>query len=86
MLPVLDPLFGHFSLPKRQWPALYGISGAVPDFWVDQLIRPVLGSFPLAPSTSPTSVETLTDTSDEAPALFSEKRLKIDVSRLRIRE
>ncbi len=68
MLPVLDRLFGTLHLPKREWPELYGIPGVVPDSWIDQLIRPMVGSFPL-PSTSPAPVEPLSGTSPEAPGI-----------------
>jgi sterol desaturase/sphingolipid hydroxylase (fatty acid hydroxylase superfamily) len=47
MLPILDRIFGTIHLPKRQWPPRYGISGAVPDSWAEQLVQPLLGSFPL---------------------------------------
>jgi len=41
-LPVLDKLFGTFHLPRRRWPAVYGLAGAVvvPDGWVRQLFYP----------------------------------------------
>jgi sterol desaturase/sphingolipid hydroxylase (fatty acid hydroxylase superfamily) len=48
MLPVLDRIFGTSHLPKRQWPPRYGITGAVPESWADQLVQPLLGPFPLA--------------------------------------
>jgi sterol desaturase/sphingolipid hydroxylase (fatty acid hydroxylase superfamily) len=48
MLPILDRIFGTMHLPKRQWPPQYGISGTVPDSWAEQLVQPLLGSFPLA--------------------------------------
>ncbi len=47
MLPVLDRIFGTMHLPKGQWPPRYGIQGVVPASLVDQLVRPLTGSFPL---------------------------------------
>jgi len=47
MLPVLDRIFGTAHLPRDQFPSRYGITGTVPDSWTDQLVRPLLGSFPL---------------------------------------
>jgi sterol desaturase/sphingolipid hydroxylase (fatty acid hydroxylase superfamily) len=47
MLPVLDRIFGTSYLPKGQWPPRYGISGTVPESWTEQLVQPLLGSFPL---------------------------------------
>jgi sterol desaturase/sphingolipid hydroxylase (fatty acid hydroxylase superfamily) len=58
MLPVLDLLFGTIHLPKQQWPPCYGISGAVPDSWPEQLIRPLLGTFPIAPAGQPLAAQT----------------------------
>jgi len=58
ILPVLDWLFGSLHLPRRQWPPRYGISGTVPDSWADQLIQPLLGSFPLAAVEPLTAMET----------------------------
>jgi sterol desaturase/sphingolipid hydroxylase (fatty acid hydroxylase superfamily) len=48
MLPVLDRIFGTMHLPGRQWPPCYGISEAVPDSWAEQLVRPLIGSFPVS--------------------------------------
>jgi sterol desaturase/sphingolipid hydroxylase (fatty acid hydroxylase superfamily) len=48
ILPVLDRIFGSLHLPKGQWPPRYGISGTVPVSWTEQLVQPLLGSFPLA--------------------------------------
>lgn len=48
MLPVLDRMFGTIHLPPRQWPARYGISEALPESWAEQLVQPLLGSFPVA--------------------------------------
>jgi sterol desaturase/sphingolipid hydroxylase (fatty acid hydroxylase superfamily) len=40
MLPALDRLFGTHYLPKRQWPARYGIHESMPGSMADQLIEP----------------------------------------------
>jgi hypothetical protein len=37
---------GH--LPAGLWPERYGIRGEVPDAWSEQLVLPLLGTFPLA--------------------------------------
>jgi len=42
MLPWLDRLFGTHYLPKRQWPARYGIHEPMPTSMADQLIEPFL--------------------------------------------
>jgi sterol desaturase/sphingolipid hydroxylase (fatty acid hydroxylase superfamily) len=46
-LPVLDRMFGTLHMPKGQWPPAYGIQGLVPESWSDQLVLPLVGSFPL---------------------------------------
>ena len=42
MLPVLDRLFGTHYLPKRQWPARYGIHEPMPNSLAEQLIEPFI--------------------------------------------
>jgi len=53
MLPVLDRIFGSLHLPKGQFPPAYGIAGVMPEAWVDQVVQPLLGSFPLERPNSP---------------------------------
>jgi len=40
MLPVMDRLFGTFYLPKREWPAEYGIESPMPSSLRGQLMEP----------------------------------------------
>jgi sterol desaturase/sphingolipid hydroxylase (fatty acid hydroxylase superfamily) len=47
MLPILDRIFGTCHLPEAQFPPRYGIPATVPDSFVNQLVRPLLGPFPL---------------------------------------
>jgi sterol desaturase/sphingolipid hydroxylase (fatty acid hydroxylase superfamily) len=53
MLPILDRIFGTSHLPKGRFPGEYGIEGAVPVAWVDQLVDPLVGPFPLPRSLIP---------------------------------
>lgn len=39
-LPVMDLLFGSFYLPKKQWPASYGIDGEMSPSLAGQLVQP----------------------------------------------
>ena len=52
MLPLLDVVFGTFYLPKGKWPERYGIPGAIPDAFGEQLLGPFL---PPAPATGAVS-------------------------------
>jgi len=58
MLPILDRIFGTHHLPEVDFPAGYGIPYLVPDSFMDQLVQPLLGSFPLAPVGNAVSVQT----------------------------
>jgi sterol desaturase/sphingolipid hydroxylase (fatty acid hydroxylase superfamily) len=42
MLPFLDRVFGTFHLPKRDWPAAYGIDAAMPADLGSQLLEPLM--------------------------------------------
>ena len=42
MLPVMDLLFGSAYLPKKQWPADYGIDGHMSHGFVGQLLQPFM--------------------------------------------
>jgi sterol desaturase/sphingolipid hydroxylase (fatty acid hydroxylase superfamily) len=42
MLPFMDRLFGTFHLPKRDWPAEYGIDAAMPAGLGGQLLEPLI--------------------------------------------
>lgn len=44
MLPWLDRIFGTFYLPRRDWPAEYGIAAPMPSGLGGQLIRPLIPS------------------------------------------
>jgi sterol desaturase/sphingolipid hydroxylase (fatty acid hydroxylase superfamily) len=58
LLPMLDRIFGTLHLPAGRlpaghvpaglWPERYGIRGEVPEAWSEQLVLPLLGTFPLA--------------------------------------
>ncbi len=45
-LPWLDWIFGTHHLPKRQWPASYGIKETMPDTLSGQLVQPLLEPAP----------------------------------------
>ncbi|MGB0065729.1 MAG: sterol desaturase family protein [Terracidiphilus sp.] len=58
MLPFVDLLFGSWHMPKKQWPAEYGIDGPVEPGLIGQLLQPfapVAASVP--PMESPTPAE-----------------------------
>lgn len=40
MLPIIDWLFGTYHLPRKAWPATYGIEGELPRSLPGQLIHP----------------------------------------------
>jgi sterol desaturase/sphingolipid hydroxylase (fatty acid hydroxylase superfamily) len=44
MLPFMDRVFGTFYLPRREWPAEYGIAAPMPSSLPDQLIEPLVPS------------------------------------------
>ncbi|MGH7068862.1 MAG: sterol desaturase family protein [Acetobacteraceae bacterium] len=44
MLPFMDRVFGTFYLPRREWPARYGIEAPMPPRLYDQLLRPLVVS------------------------------------------
>jgi sterol desaturase/sphingolipid hydroxylase (fatty acid hydroxylase superfamily) len=46
MLPFMDRMFGTFYLPKREWPAEYGIAAAMPSGVGEQLLHPLIGGRP----------------------------------------
>jgi sterol desaturase/sphingolipid hydroxylase (fatty acid hydroxylase superfamily) len=54
MLPWMDRLFGTLHLPRRQWPANYGIDAALPDSLGGQLLYPLQ---PPAEGTEPAAAE-----------------------------
>lgn len=42
MLPVMDVIFGSAYLPKKQWPAQYGIVGPMSKGLIGQLLHPIM--------------------------------------------
>ena len=42
MLPCMDKLFGTWYLPKKQWPAKYGIDAPLPPDLAGQLLYPFM--------------------------------------------
>jgi sterol desaturase/sphingolipid hydroxylase (fatty acid hydroxylase superfamily) len=42
MLPWLDRLFGTYHMPRREWPAAYGIDKPVSPSLLGQLFDPLL--------------------------------------------
>lgn len=42
MLPVMDRIFGTFHLPRRAWPAAYGIATPMPSSLGGQLVQPFM--------------------------------------------
>jgi len=42
MLPIMDKLFGTWYVPKKQWPAKYGIDAPMPAGLAAQLLHPLL--------------------------------------------
>jgi sterol desaturase/sphingolipid hydroxylase (fatty acid hydroxylase superfamily) len=42
MLPFMDRVFGTFYLPKREWPAEYGIAAPMPSGLGSQLVQPFI--------------------------------------------
>lgn len=53
MLPFMDRIFGTFYLPKREWPAAYGIADAMPSDLASQLIEPLFPSRKPRPAAEP---------------------------------
>lgn len=45
MLPFMDRVFGTFHLPRREWPAEYGIDAAMPAGLGGQLLEPLVMPF-----------------------------------------
>ena len=50
MLPVMDRIFGTYHVPRKQWPAAYGIDASLPGSLMGQLV------YPLRPPTAGQSV------------------------------
>lgn len=53
MLPFLDRVFGTFYLPKREWPAAYGIADPMPSSLGSQLVEPLMPPRKRRPATQP---------------------------------
>ncbi|MFZ1133688.1 MAG: sterol desaturase family protein [Candidatus Korobacteraceae bacterium] len=54
MLPVMDLLFGSAYMPRKQWPADYGIAGHMAPDFLGQLVHPFMpGDQPPVPEDQP---------------------------------
>jgi sterol desaturase/sphingolipid hydroxylase (fatty acid hydroxylase superfamily) len=56
MLPVLDRIFGTFHLPRRAWPAAYGIATPMPPGLGGQMVQPFMGWRDQRSAVSPTAI------------------------------
>jgi sterol desaturase/sphingolipid hydroxylase (fatty acid hydroxylase superfamily) len=68
ILPVLDRLFGTFYLPKKEWPAEYGIDGSMPRRLAGQLMQPLMPSAWPPEGLRPSSARNAAELASPVPA------------------